>query len=112
MHVGQQTPSGVCLRYSGQSSMLGQVILKHLRVPLPCGRGRGKGRREGEGGRKGEGGRTDGERQDREGRECDLLTSIQHKCMSSKRSRRESNGLLNNQCTKMVHVGLRIQYCM
>ena len=45
LHVGQQTPSRVCLRYSRQLSMLGQVILKHLRVPLPCGRGRGKGGR-------------------------------------------------------------------
>ena len=40
------------------------------------------------------------------------MTNTQHENMSSKMSRRESNGLLNNQCTKMVHVGLRIQYCM
>ena len=105
--------------------MLGQVILKHLRVPLPCGRGRGKGGREGgrgrerEGGREGEGesegGREGGRERgggeaDREGRECDLMTSIQHKRMSTKRSRRESEGLLNNRCTKMVLI--YVQYSM
>ena len=92
--------------------MLGQVILKHLRVPLPCGRGRGKRGREGEGGRGWEGGRgrEGGGEADREGRECDLMTSIQHKRMSTKRSRRESEGLLNNQCTKMVLI--YVQYSM
>ena len=66
------------------------------------GRGRereggGEREREGEGGRERGGGEAD-----REGRGCDLMTSIQHKRMSTKRSRRESEGLLNNECTKMV----------
>ena len=97
--------------------MLGQVILKHLRVPLPCGRGRGKGGRgrEREGGREGEEGREGGRERgggeaDREGRECDLMTSIQHEHMSTKKSRRESEGLLNNQRTKMVLI--YVQYSM
>ena len=50
-----------------------------------------------------EGGREKGgEETDREGRQCDLMISIQHERMSTKRSRRESEGLLNNECTKMV----------
>ena len=66
----------------------------------------GEGAREGgrgwEGGRgrEGEAGREGGGEADREGRECDLMTGIQHERMSTKRSRRESEGLLNNQCTK------------
>ena len=48
LHVGQQTPSGVCLRYSGQLSMLGHAShVDTLKVTIALWKGKGQGKERG-----------------------------------------------------------------